>query len=119
MVTKHTPGPFVAELPGRDDRQLCRIHAPVAGGWIQVGATWHPEAVVSGVGLSREECMANARLFALAPRLLAACRRALDVFGAEEVDADNMTEEQAERLAAILELEDAVAEADGEDANDG
>jgi hypothetical protein len=72
-----TPAPWVAEIPGHDDAHMCRVHSHQPGCYFQVGMTWHPEVLVSAVGIERAECMANARLMAAAPDLLAALKRAV------------------------------------------
>jgi hypothetical protein len=65
-------------MPGRDDAHMCRVttdydpQGKERGAGVSarpiIGMTWHPEHCVSYVGLSRAECMANAEMFAAAPR---------------------------------------------------
>jgi hypothetical protein len=79
LLAKITPGTWTAEMPGRNDAHMCRVMTDydpqakdrgVGGARLLIGMTWHPEHIVSYVGLTREECMANAALFAAAPQLV-------------------------------------------------
>ena len=73
-----TPGPWQSEIPGRNDGHMCRITTAWAdrGGFLGLGETWNPNHGVSWVGLSRAECIANARLMAAAPTII---RQLLDL----------------------------------------
>lgn len=81
-----TPGPWQAEIHGRDDGHMCRITTAWAkdGCFLQVGETWNPHHGASYVGLSRAECIANARLMAAAPELIRQLLNALVSLTARE-----------------------------------
>lgn len=79
-----TPGEWTLGMPGRDDAHMCRIlsdYDPQAKDRAEfvrdkvrcvIGETWDPKHVVSYVGLTRQECVANAALFAASKRIIRA-----------------------------------------------
>lgn len=90
---KHTPGPWINKLPSMNDEHMCRVMSagyPQEPGYQKaypvVAMTWSPEHVVSYVGLSRQECIANARLIAAAPDGLALAKAVVEYFGDDPID---------------------------------
>lgn len=78
---KHTPGPWEV-LPIELDRDYIRIRGTQLGMRFKIANVIHPQygATVGDIIRSTDakESMANARLIAAAPELLAACRVAFD-----------------------------------------
>ena len=79
---KATPAPWTNGIPARNDSHMCQINAWPDGEpqghriGVGIGVTWHPDIVVSYVGLSRQTCVDNANL-------IAAMRNALPALLAE------------------------------------
>jgi hypothetical protein len=108
-TTKHTPGPWQVGR-GIDDAHMCEVMTAayaerpnLSPSHKLVCRTWAPDGqpLASFIGFSRRECLANARLIAAAPDLLAALEGVLRV-------ADRATDEFDAARAAI-------AKAKGED----
>lgn len=66
----YTRGLMLYATPGRDDAHMCRLSVKTENYHYTVGATWHPKAIVSYVGLGQEENAANARRLAAAWNLI-------------------------------------------------
>lgn len=104
-MAEHTPGPWlragrtIYALIGKGKRQVNRFSFQVQGGGLS--------------GAPIEELEAVAVLAQAAPDLLAACKIALAAFGSERLADCNLTDEEAERLDAILHLTHAIARAEG------
>jgi hypothetical protein len=100
----HTEGEWTADE--------CWVYAWTPAGHMRIGATWHPEVVISWVGVDRAECMANARLIAAAPDLLEALE---DVAGlaAEAMKAVSNQPFDPESLLSIRRARAAIAKAKG------
>lgn len=69
---KPTPGPWQA---GRPDT---RTTSTVTGKWVYDSADRYIAIAACEDGMAQEELMANARLIAAAPQLLAACEAVMD-----------------------------------------
>lgn len=96
-MSEHTPGPW-------DSHKSDEV---MAGDWDKhIATAWNNNTI------EPDEATANARLISAAPCLLAACEKALAVFG-NEILSDRMAIEQAERFEAILILTAAIAKAKG------
>lgn len=68
METKHTPGPW--KTPGHD---IPIVHVYGAGRFPAIVAYYPALVHAGGAGTTPDERVANARLIAAAPELLAAC----------------------------------------------
>jgi len=104
-----TPGPYVARFNLLGQAVVDGIYG------IQV-AHFGDSAKYSGYGfhsISKEEAMANAILFAAAPKLLEAAKKALAYFDWESPEWENVTLEDA--IDAGEKLKSAIREAEGEE----
>jgi len=107
MSSTHTPGPWTADGSPKMDRHAIEVWVP-APGPIAPGEEW-AVAQANVCGFPPSEVIANARLIAAAPALLAACRAALEVI--ERMTGNDLAlgnNEPAETL-----LRDAIARAGG------
>ena len=107
MNTKHTPGPWIEAAHSTHDIRICagppndRYSVAVVEGRIFRGS---PDPK-----LATSEGLANARLIAAAPDLLAACQAALRLYGSDAEGANGCA--SPEELA--IDLRAAIAKAGG------
>lgn len=65
LLEKATAGPWTNGMRGpgsSGDAHMCRIISREEDTGKQVGLTWHPDFIVSYVGISRQQCIDNAEL---------------------------------------------------------
>ena len=93
LKTEYTPGPWHLGKPDRngEDAHMCEVmtayttknEGAAVGCYDIICRTWSHERLAASVRLSRQECIANARLIAAAPELLEALKSLLPYFEGE------------------------------------
>ena len=79
LDTEHTPGPWRSDSP--------YVSAPSGAHRKIVADCYQDPSWRDSIAISDDECIANARLIAAAPELLAALEQALAVIGSDAVEA--------------------------------
>ena len=114
MTDKHTPGPWgLWSEEGHDKHghpliSVCRnSQGPLPSGWLSVQPDGEHVCIAEARGKDDETALANARLIAAAPDLLAACKEAIRLH--------NYTGDDATDFAACVDglLAAAIAKAEG------
>lgn len=116
-MSEHTPGPWAFhdaanfdDVPDGADFLIEAKSADGTGDWGGFWVSWHKtiDRVKFDEAISHVDPMADARLIAAAPDLLAACKGALSIFHLWlPVDDDELSQEYAEEVKALNQMRNA------------